>query len=185
VVDVRPVDSDWLWLVDDSVEPAPDALERLLGVLDDLGPLLPPALLASRVVTTDGPLDPASTPVLKVTDPDLAAAAAQWGLVSLRVAPAGSLLVRRSDLPRRPDDSVEWTARLLKEAPGYLVPASVAVRRAPAAGHGFGRRLALLRGDALAAGEKPWFGFRLMEDALAAAVARRGGRAGSRPRSPR
>jgi hypothetical protein len=46
--------SDWLWLLEDTVEPAPDAVERLLGALDDLGDAPQPDLLLARVVTSDG-----------------------------------------------------------------------------------------------------------------------------------
>ena len=182
-VAVREVDADWIWVVDDSLAPAPDALECLLAAAADLGPLPSPVLLSSKVVMPDGAPDPASALVPRFMDPDLAIAAAERGLVSLRVVRPGSLLVRRhAGAPA--DDGLAWSARLLKDEPGYLVPASVGVRRTPRRGRDLRERLALLRGDALERAEKPWFAFRLIEDAVSGA-GRRAGRAGSPRRSPR
>ena len=173
----------WLWLLDGGVSPQPDALERVLGVAAGSSQLPAPALLASKVVLPDGSLDSLSLPTAQVRDPDLAVAAVEHRLLSLRVARRGSLLVMRSALEavtsRRPHldvlaDDLEWTARLLGEHQGFLVPASVAVRetgtgrtRGALAGRELLGRGRLLLGDAIERGDKPWFAFRFLEEALA------------------
>jgi hypothetical protein len=177
-VAVHEIDAGWVWLVDPAVAPEDDALDRLLAARDDLGHLPEPVMLASRVLTASGAYDPAFAPVFNVRNPDLAVAAVERRLVSLRVLRPGSLLVRRhAGLPT--GDGLEWSARLLRHEPGYLVPASVAMSRG-AALPWFRGRVDLLLGDALDTYEKPWFAFRLIEGA--AAAARRGGRGGSRRR---
>ena len=154
--------ADWFWLVDGSVSPEPTALERLLEALERLGPLPAPALLSSKVVTRDGSLDPGSAPVPDIRSIDVAVAAYQQGVVAVRIARRGSLLVRR---PPAGADTV-WTARLLKRELGLLVPGSVAVRSTPREPARLGERVALLCSDALELREKPWFVLHLTEDAV-------------------
>ena len=176
--------ADWLWLLDGSAVPEPDALERLLEALDRLGPLPPPVLLASKVVGPGGAPDPGTLPLPRVVDIEEGAAAFERRLLPVRTVRHGSLLVQRSGLEAHlpADDALAWSARLLKERLGVLVPASVAVRRAPTpARPDLAGRLRLLASDALKAGEKPRFAVRLAEDALAA---RRAGRGERRGRSP-
>jgi hypothetical protein len=167
----------WVWLVDGSTAPEPSALERLLEAVANLGSLSPPVLLASKVVTPDGALDPGSLPTPRARELDFAVAACQQHLVALRVARRTSLLVHRRGfeacgLPRAGSlpggDDLEWTARLLRHEPGVLVPRSVAIRRPRGKQPRveLAARLRLLRSDALARGEKPWFAFRLVEDAV-------------------
>jgi hypothetical protein len=163
---------DWLWLVDGSTAPEPTALERLLEALELLGSLTPPVLLASKVVTPDGSPDPGSLPIPQILDSDLAVAACERHLLSIRVARRGSLLVHRRGLPHAgPERALEWTARLLRDAPGFLVPQSVAVR-SPVRRSDVGALLRLVLSDALAPREKPWFAGRLAETALAALTGR-------------
>ena len=166
VREARERGEEWTWLVDAGVEPAPDALERLLehaGVFDSV-------LLASRVVGPGGRLDPGSLPVPENRDLDLAVAAYERHLVALRVARRSSLLVHRRALVAPAEEGdLAWTAALLRTSPGLLVPDSVVVRtaaprRAPVEARA---RLRLIASDALDASEKPWFAFRLMEDGLA------------------
>ena len=177
--------AEWIWQLDASVVPEPPALERLLEALDRLGPLPAPALLASKVVSEDGSLDPSSLPVPDVRDVDHAVAAFGQRVLVVRVARSGSLLIRRSALerhsPRREPD-MEWTARLLKHELGLLVPASVVVRRSTAARPEAAGLVRLLVSDALEPAEKPWFALRLAE--VAAGAARRAAR-GARPRRSR
>jgi hypothetical protein len=153
---------DWVWALDASVTAAADALERLLAVTR------PAALLAGKVVTPGGELDPGSLPFARVRDPDSVVAAFEQRLLPIRVARSGSLLVRREVIerqgpprPRRRDD-LPWTARLLRGEPGYLVPGSVAVReherRASAAG-----LLELALGPGLSARERPWYALRAFD----------------------
>lgn len=177
-----PEETDWLWLLDGSALPEPTALERLLDTLGEAG-LPRPALMASKVIRADGSLDPAALPVAQVIDPDLAVDVFERRLLSLRVARGGSLLVQRSALDavgsRRPrlspfHDDLEWTARVLRDRLGLLVPGSVAVRGAGASGpppraahQEVASRIRLLLGDALDRRDKPWFAFRFVEEGLA------------------
>jgi hypothetical protein len=171
--------ADWTWLLDGSAVPQADALERLMAVIEPPGDMPRPALLASKVVRPDGSADPSALPVASVRDPNFGVAAVERRLLALRVARRGSLLVHRSGLeavaaewPRLSPfaDDLEWTARLLKERRGLLVPASVAVRQPGArvsARPEPWSRLRLLLGDAVELGDKPWFAFRFIEQAVA------------------
>jgi hypothetical protein len=175
---------DWIWAVDASVVPEPAALERLLAPLDHLGSLPTPALLAGRILTPAGELDPDSLPFAETRDPELLVTGFERKLLGVRVARRGSLLIRRSAVERCGPprarrrllrDDLEWTARLLRDEVGVLVPASVAVRR-PGTAHGkvpalreLASLLELILGDALRLREKPWYTVRLVDAALAAA----------------
>ncbi len=178
--DASSGEETWLWFLDAGVAPQPEALERLLEFASGAGGLPAPALLAGKVVLPDGYLDARSLPTAKVRDPDLLVSALEQRVLSLRVARRGSLLVRRSAVgvpdggSRRLDpmtDDLEWTARLLRDRPGLLVPGSVAVREPAAERSPVGRDLAkrgrLLLGDAIELRDKPWFAFRFLEEALA------------------
>lgn len=173
--------AEWLWLLDESVRPEEDALDALLEAarepLDTPDGPESPILLASRVVTAGGELDPGSLPVPEVHRGDLVVAAYDRRLVALRLARRGSLLVHRrafegvaSSSDGAPfDDDLRWTARLLRHELGLLVPASVVVRDAGCApASRVGPALRLLTGDALAPRERPWFAFRLAQAGLAA-----------------
>lgn len=175
--------TEWLWLLDGSVAPQPEALELLLGALGAVDALPAPVLLASKVVTPDGALDPRALPVPHVFDPDLVVAVFDRRLLPVRLARRGSLLVNRRgfercSLPRTGSvffgDDLVWAARLLKPEPGLLVPTSVAVRRpmSDRAAERWRRAsvaagLRLLLSDGLNPGEKPWFAGRLAEELLA------------------
>lgn len=147
--------SEWQWLVDPGVEPRPDARERLLeAAADPSGPVL----LASKVVTPSGELDPGSLPIPETLDPDLDADACERGLLAIRVARPGAVLVRRElGVPGR-HGFLAWSASVLRSGPGLLVPLSVAVRHAPAHDELLGMG-SLLAGNSLALREKPWFAF--------------------------
>lgn len=163
-------EASWFWFVEDAVVPEASALETLVRALDDLGPLADAALLASKVVTPGGRLAPAWLPVVLTRDPPLNVAAYERHLVRVRIVRRGSLLVHRSTLathglPAR--DDILWSARVLRSAPGLLVPASVVV-----AGDDGPAPLELLEwcrlllSSALMRMEKPWFLFWLLEAAL-------------------
>lgn len=133
---------DWLWIMDDDTIPTSDALEQLLGALERIDGLPDPILLASKVVWTDGTLHPKNLPWARLDEQGLETfvAAADRRLVPIRTASFVSVLVRRSavqahGLPHRHyfiwGDDGEWTARVLKDATGYLVPASVVHHKTP------------------------------------------------------
>jgi rhamnopyranosyl-N-acetylglucosaminyl-diphospho-decaprenol beta-1,3/1,4-galactofuranosyltransferase len=125
----------WLWLMDDDTIPEPDALERLVeGHATATGLGRPPAMLSSKVVWTDGRLHPMNTALPALRQMDDLVDAASHGLLMLRSASFVSLLldgraVERYGLPIKRyfiwSDDVEYTARILRWEPGYLVPTSV------------------------------------------------------------
>ncbi len=165
--------AEWLWLLEPGTVPASDALERLLNPLEGLPP---PVLLAGKVVDANGDLHPTSAPAPRAADQGLMIRAARHRLVALRSARYGSLLVRRAAVtaagpPRErrfgEEGDVEWTARLLKAGVGYLVPGSVAVRRAPgglAGSRPLRERLAMMGPDAWTRDERLWLGIGLATD---------------------
>ncbi len=194
----------WTWLLDGWTVPAPGALGALLSAVDAFDP--PPALLmVSKVLDEEGRLHPDAMPRHEIFEKERSLQAAARHLVQLRTARHGSVLIAtatierfgvpRSDLPVGLD-MLEWSARLLRrwEDTGYLVPASVAVRRArPAAqSRDWLGRARVLSGSAWSPTEKLWEAF-LLGEAIAAAVRgpRRQGRAAvgapglSPSRSPR
>lgn len=171
----HPAGADWIWLLDDDTAARPDCLARLLKVADDPGGLPAPALLASRVEWTDGRPHPMNRPILRTDDIARSVACAELGLAPLRTATFVSLLVARSTIDRHGypfagyflwADDIEYTARVLRTDPGYLVPCSVAVHRTQAprgaaadAGERFyyhvRNNLFMMRGAAWSTTEKP------------------------------
>jgi hypothetical protein len=126
----------WLWLLQD-VEPEPGAEDALL----EAAARAPEAvLLAPRLLEADGSLRfVRSWP--DYADPTRIAVDAERCLLPLREASFRGALVRADAADRlgpppagdeRFDPAPEWTARLLRGAPGYLVPAA-AVRLRPGA----------------------------------------------------
>ena len=133
---------EWLWLMDDDTIPEPDALEQLMAALGRLGSLPQPSLLASKVVWTDGTLHPKNLPWARLDESSLETfvSAVDHRLVLLRTASWVSILVscravEQHGLPLKHyfiwGEDGEWTARLLKHATGYMVPASVVHHKTP------------------------------------------------------
>ncbi len=129
---------DVLWLMDDDTVPRPTALEALTGARASY-PGRPPALVASRVLWTDGRDHPMNTPRAR---PWASRAhrrrAARCGCVPVRSASFVSVLVdsgavRRRGLPVADyflwNDDFEFTTRLIRGNVGLLCPASVVVHR--------------------------------------------------------
>ena len=164
----------WAWIMDDDTIPEPGALEQLLAAAGPDTAGARPAILASKVVWTDGQLHPMNIPG---PDPRRALemlAEAERGVVPIRSASFVSLLldlgaVDRHGLPDRDYfiwfDDVEYTARILREETGYYVPRSVAVHKtarrystATSSGDRFyyavRNRLYMLRGDSWTGVEK-------------------------------
>lgn len=167
--DARGLEHSWVWLLDAGVVPDAGALAGLLAAREQLPAAV---LLASRVVTNGGELDPASLPVIAVHDPVRVLAALEHRAVPLIAARRGSLLVRTSDLARLETLSsgalLRWSARLLRSQLGVLVPTSCAVRAVGARHHRAAGRLAE-EVTALAAVDRRdrlWFAAHLAERAL-------------------
>jgi rhamnopyranosyl-N-acetylglucosaminyl-diphospho-decaprenol beta-1,3/1,4-galactofuranosyltransferase len=129
---------DWIWVMDDDTIPNEDALALLLDARARLDGLPDPVLLASRVVWTDGRLHPMNTPGAYVARMDETLRAVERGLLPMRATTFPSLLVRRDAVERHGaprkgffiwSDDMDFTLRILRHEPGYVVPASVAVHK--------------------------------------------------------
>jgi hypothetical protein len=130
--DPRAREAAWLWLLDGTAVPRPGALRALLEAAERLEPVCPPAALASRIVAgADGRLAPAHAPIAPQGQTHVAMKTVGLRVLPVRAVTGGSLLVRAADAPgpgREP--ALVWTARLLRDRPGFLVPASLADARA-------------------------------------------------------
>ena len=131
--------ADLIWLMDDDTVPEPGALRGAAGRPASATRPRPPALVASRVLWTDGRAHPMNTPRRQaVRQPGRAPAAAAAGCVPIRSASFVSILVdagacRRRGLPQADyflwNDDFEFTTRLLRGNAGLLCPASVVVHK--------------------------------------------------------
>jgi GT2 family glycosyltransferase len=129
--------ADLVWLMDDDTVPGPAALEALLEARERAA--TPPALVASRVVWTDGRAHPMNTPRAKPRarrwEREAATAA---GCEPIRSASFVSVLVD-ADAARRCgppiadyflwNDDFEFTTRLLRRRLGLLCPRSEVVHK--------------------------------------------------------
>ena len=189
---------DWLWMLDAEVLPAPRALAQFLSAVPGAGSLPPPVLLAGKVLQPDGKLDLSRAPWPRHSHKHEGLLAVAAGLISIRAARWGSLLVSAHALHRShahgeraaaaSDGDIRWTARLLRSDFGYLVPGSEAVTAADARRKGRPRtRLSDFRslsGEAWTREEKLQAGFFLfleMFDAWRRAGSRRDHRGGRNP----
>lgn len=129
---------DWLWVMDDDTIPHPDALALLLAAPERLDGLPVPALLASKVVWTDGNVHPMNPPAphFGIMEPFIAGI--ERGVMPIRANTFPSLLVRREAVERHGPprkgfwiwaDDIDFTQRILRHEAGYLVPESVAVHK--------------------------------------------------------
>jgi len=178
---------DWIWLMDDDTIPAPDALEALLAAPARLGSGQPPALLASKVVWSDGRLHPMNWPTFERERVDAVLSGCERGLMPLRSTTFVSLLIHRDMVARYGlplkryflwSDDIEYTARILRGEQGFLVPDSIATHktRAPyiaitASGDRYyfhvRNTLYMLRSPAWRLSEKPSLVFTLVTSVVA------------------
>jgi len=134
---VHHLGAESVWLMDDDTIPTPSALDQLLEahVRAPEGT----RILASRVLWTDGRDHPMNTPRRRpFSSRRTIRAAAAMGCVPIRSASFVSVLidaegVRRAGLPVADyflwNDDFEYTARILREAAGFQVTASVVEHR--------------------------------------------------------
>jgi GT2 family glycosyltransferase len=141
------LEPDLVWLLDDDTVPTPTAVERLVSAWrgypaqDDSGR---PAVLASRVLWTDGRDHPMNTPRARPGSSSAErTAAASVGSVPVRSASFVSMMcdarvVRERGLPVADyflwNDDFEYSTRLLRDRVGLYVPASVVVHKTAAFG---------------------------------------------------
>lgn len=124
--------ADWVWVLDGSATPRPDALAALLAALARTDGLPPPSLLTGVVVGDDGRVAANRSPWYRRFQIDVSLESADRGLAPVRAAVGPALVAREaveaSPPPVRarltPAAVFEWTARLLRERTGYLVPDS-------------------------------------------------------------
>jgi GT2 family glycosyltransferase len=132
--------AEWFWLMDDDTIAAPNALAELHNAYDRFPPAEKPRLLASKVEWTDGTVHPMNLPTIKRAqlEPERAVLAAQCATMSLRWASFVSVLISRNaveefGLPWGDyfiwNDDTEYTARMLRQGFGVLVPHSVVVHK--------------------------------------------------------
>jgi hypothetical protein len=124
--------ADWIWVLDGSAIPKPDALAALLAGLERSRGLPEPSLLTGVVVAADGRVDANRPPWYRRYKIHVAVDAADRGLLPVR-ASVGPALVSRGAVaavlpsgsaPVSPAAVLEWTAALLSVRTGYLVPES-------------------------------------------------------------
>ncbi|MHB1043224.1 MAG: glycosyltransferase family 2 protein [Eubacteriales bacterium] len=129
---------EWLWLMDDDTIATSTALSFLLDALRKFENEQSPVILASKVIWKDGSIHPMNMPTIKVSDSELLLNAAEKKVVSIRSTSFVSLLLHRHcieyyGLPIADyfiwNDDVEFTARILKNGFGVLVPSSVVVHK--------------------------------------------------------
>lgn len=132
------LDAELIWLLDDDSVPEPDALRELLDARERYTDG-EPAVVASRVVWTDGREHPMNTPRPKpLRRRAEVAAAGRAGCVPVRSASFVSILLdanacRQRGLPLADyflwNDDFEYTTRLLRDRVGLLCPRSVVVHK--------------------------------------------------------
>jgi GT2 family glycosyltransferase len=130
--------ADAIWLLDDDTIPEPTALAELVAARDRY-PGSRPAVMASRVVWTDGRNHPMNTPRTRPGATRAAIdAAAGVGCRPIRSASFVSVLVdaraaERHGLPEAAyflwNDDFEYTSRLLRHGVWLFCPASVVVHK--------------------------------------------------------
>jgi rhamnopyranosyl-N-acetylglucosaminyl-diphospho-decaprenol beta-1,3/1,4-galactofuranosyltransferase len=164
---------DWLWVMDDDTIPQPPALERLLAARDRLDGLPDPVILASKVLWTDGRVHPMNPPWPNPGDINVYLEALERGVVPIRANTFPSMLIRRDAVERHGPprkgfwiwaDDMDFTLRILRDEPGYVVPESVAIHKTKVAHYPWdgGERfyyavrngLFILRGETLRPREK-------------------------------
>jgi len=126
---------EWLWIMDDDTLPEPTALAQLLAGGERSG-VVTPSMLASRVVWINDRLHPMNAPLFAIKDTAAAVAGCERGLMPLRLTTFVSLMIHRGVVDRHGlplkryflwSDDIEYTARVLRDEPGFLVADSVAV----------------------------------------------------------
>jgi GT2 family glycosyltransferase len=130
---------EWVWVMDDDTIVTGETLARLLDGAAR-APDGPPLLLCSLVRWTDGSPHPMNVPTPRWRAGAALASGLAARLLLIRQATFVSLLVHRDAIERFGlphahyfiwGDDTEFTARVLRHEPGYLVPDSVAQHWTP------------------------------------------------------
>ncbi len=132
--------SEWIWLMDDDTIASPTALEELFVAYEKFPADSKPLVLASRVNWIDGTVHPMNLPETKraFIDPPTSFLAAENATISIRWASFVSVMINRAAVDRFGlpladyfiwNDDTEFTARVLRENFGILVPRSVVTHK--------------------------------------------------------
>ena len=133
-------DAEWLWFLAAAARPRADALERLLAAIEPED-AAPATVLAGLLVDDRGDLLDDSLQAAPRINSGEVIRLVEQRLLPIASAGFANCLVARAAFSRHglpdtrkfgPYAPEEWTARVLRDAAGYLVPASVVVLRAPA-----------------------------------------------------
>jgi GT2 family glycosyltransferase len=131
---------EWLWLLDDDTLAEERCLETLLAGVARAPRR--PTVMTSVVRWRDSTLHPMNRPWLRLVPRGRFAEAAAAGLAPIRAATFVSTMVHRDAVERHglpPGhyfvwlDDIQYTARILREGHGYIVPESTAVHWTPKA----------------------------------------------------
>jgi GT2 family glycosyltransferase len=131
-------EGEWLWLLDDDTIATPTALEELLRAERRFNLPERPVLLASKVLWTDGSLHYMNPSRAKVGDLEKLYLSVAQATLSIRSSTFVSCLIRREAVTRYGfpladyfiwGDDTEYTARLLRDNFGLMVPASVVIHK--------------------------------------------------------
>jgi rhamnopyranosyl-N-acetylglucosaminyl-diphospho-decaprenol beta-1,3/1,4-galactofuranosyltransferase len=131
---------EWIWTLDDDSIADPNSLAELLRTRESFAPQDRPDLLASRVLWTDGSLHPMNVQKPKLYDPHRQFLAAEQAAMSIRFTSFVSMLMHRSLVEKYGlpipgyflwNDDVEYSARMLHQEFGVVVPSSVVVHKTP------------------------------------------------------
>ena len=132
--------AEWIWVLDGTAMPTPAALPALLDAIDRASALPEPAsrfgtpvLFASVVVDECGAVDEARGGWYRRNHIDLTMGSSGSRLLPIRAA-GGPVLVHRDAAENAPacEGVFEWTAHILRDGVGFLVPESESVALAPA-----------------------------------------------------
>jgi rhamnopyranosyl-N-acetylglucosaminyl-diphospho-decaprenol beta-1,3/1,4-galactofuranosyltransferase len=186
---------DWLWLMDDDTFPQEDALEELLAGAAR-APAGRPLLVASTVLWKDGTPHPMNLGLPRWRWPAELAEGLAQGLLLMRYVTFVSVAIHREAIDRFGlplphyfiwGDDVEFTARILRQERGFLVPESRVYHwtrepKAPAVETGerfyyhVRNSLFLLRGNAFSPSERLAYGRWYLRTLLRYVVNTRGDR---------
>lgn len=131
---------DWIWLLDDDTFADERCLETLLAGASRAP--RPPSVMTSVVRWRDSSLHPMNRPWLRIAPRGRFAEAVGAGLAPIRAATFVSTMVHRDAVTRHglpPGhyfvwlDDIQYTARILRDGDGYMVPESTAVHWTPTA----------------------------------------------------
>lgn len=127
---------EWLWLMDDDTIAKSDTLSKLLEAYKKFPKEQKPIILTSQIIWVDGSLHKMNKPKPRKESLDRQIFAASCGALPIRFTTFVSLLLHSSavqnhGLPLKKyfiwSDDVEYTARILKNNLGVLVPESIVI----------------------------------------------------------